>query len=240
MRILVISDIHGNADALLAVLNAIKSFDNVIVLGDLVDYGPEPEKVIDIVRSHGYTAVMGNHDYAAAFNEDCRCGPATKDLSIYTRKNITLRKLSKNDLAYLSSLPKMLELSVGARMVLCVHATPREPLFKYLYPWSPPMEINEEVLSVAGSYSAVLVGHTHHQFLRTQRSIWLINPGSVGQPRDGDPRASAALVDEEGVKFIRVKYDIDTVLRKLRDEVKQDDVYSRLASILLRGCVQLT
>jgi len=238
MRILVISDIHGNADALLAVLSSVRGVDDVIVLGDLVDYGPEPDRVVDIVKSHGYRVVMGNHDYAAAFNADCRCGPATKDLSVYTRKNITLRKLSKNDLAYLSSLPKSIEIEVGGKKILCVHATPRDPLFKYLYPWAPPVEVNEEVLSVAGSYRAVLVGHTHHQYLRTQRSIWLANPGSVGQPRDGDPRASVAILDEDGIKFLRIKYDVEAVLRKLREEVKQSDVYSRLASILVRGCVQ--
>ncbi len=239
MRILVVSDIHGNIDALKAVVNSIKNIDNVIVLGDLVDYGPDPDLVVDFVREHGYAVVMGNHDFAAAYNEDCRCGPATKELSVYTRKNITLRKLSRSDLQYLSSLPKELTIELGSRRVLCVHATPRDPLFRYLYPWASPTDVKEEIASIAQGYDLILLGHVHHQYLRMHRGLWIANPGSVGQPRDGDPRAAVAIASENGITFTRVKYDIEPVLRKLREVIDREDIYARLSLILREGCVQV-
>ncbi len=237
MRLLVVSDVHGNAVALRTVLEKIPRYDEVVVLGDLVDYGPDPDEALDIVKSGAFKVVMGNHDFAAAFNEDCRCGPSTKDLSILTRKSITLRKLSKNDLAYLASLPRKLELTIDARKLVCVHATLRDNLFQYLYPWSSPADFKREILEYVGEQTVVFVGHTHHQFLRSQRSVWIANPGSVGQPRDGDPRAAAAILSEDGVLFLRIRYDIDKVIEKLRNELGDTNAFRRLATILRQGMV---
>ncbi len=224
MNILVLSDIHANIDALKAILQNVKNLDEVIILGDLVDYGPDPDLVVDFVRSHGFRIVMCNHDFAAAFNEDCRCGTATKDLSVYTRKNITLRKLSGNDLKYLASLPKTIELDTPLGKALCIHATPRDPLFKYLYPWATPSEIRNEVLSTTLKYNIVLLGHSHHQYLRSQRGTWIANPGSVGQPRDGDPRAPALILSNDSIEFIRIKYDVDSVVKKLKELIADDAI----------------
>jgi len=238
MKFLIISDIHGNAIALKTVLEVVPSYDDVIVLGDLVDYGPDPDEVVDIVRSEQFKVVMGNHDYAAAFNEDCRCGPATKDLSVITRKNITLKKLDRNALSYLASLPRKLELRTDLGKAICVHATLRDNLFRYLYPWSSPADLKNEILEFVEGSAVVLIGHTHHQFLRSQRGVWIANPGSVGQPRDGDPRAAAAILDDEGLKFLRVRYDVEKVVDRLKRELGDTDVFKRLASLLRYGYVQ--
>ena len=235
MRLLVLADIHANYEALKAVLEKVRGVDGVIVVGDLVDYGPDPDKVLDVVRTLGAKVVRGNHDEAVGRGVDCRCGPATRDLSIYTRANISLKKLGQDDRRYLASLPLrvIVETPMGRAMV--VHATPRDPLYRYVYPWTSPEELDEEFRGE--EVDLYIVGHSHHQTLRVHRGIHIVNPGSVGQPRDGDPRAAAAIISEEGVEFIRIKYDIDRVVRRLREEIQDDRVFERLASILRSGSV---
>jgi len=105
MRVLLISDVHGNYDALKSVLESARGFDYVWVLGDLVDYGPEPHMVMDSVREiKPEVLLMGNHDYAVAYNTDCRCGQELHDLSMYTRLNISYRLLTRDQLDWLRNL----------------------------------------------------------------------------------------------------------------------------------------
>jgi len=92
-RLLILSDIHGNMPALEKILESIEKYDDVIVLGDLVDYGLHPGEVIDLLKSIGAKIVRGNHDHAAAYRVDCRCGEATHWLSVWFRENITLELL---------------------------------------------------------------------------------------------------------------------------------------------------
>ncbi len=233
MRVLVMSDIHGNAEALKAVIDDARDYDDVIILGDLVDYGPEPGKVIDEVRSLGARAIRGNHDEAAVMGIDCRAGPSLHEVSVYTREKITLAQLSRADKAWLGSLPYEIKLDLGPNEVVAVHASIKDKLFKYLYPWLGD-EVIEDYIPLHGG--AVLVGHTHYQFLRpTGFGLKVVNPGSVGQPRDGDWRAAYLLVSEEGISFRRVKYDVNTVLNKLKELVDVRKYYEVLARILLRG-----
>ncbi len=235
MRWLVISDIHGNHEALTSVLNSAPRHDSVLVLGDLVDYGPDPDLVIDVVKELGAVVIMGNHDYAVAEKSDCRAGPSLHEASVYTRSEITLKKISRNDVKWLSSLPKHLVMDLGGFEAIVTHATPRDPLFKYLQPWLND-EVFREFVGEEGP-DFVIVGHTHRRFLRpTSFGKVVVNPGSVGQPRDGDWRASYAVVGDDGsVQFFRVKYDVEATLRKLRSSVSRDDIFERLASILRRG-----
>jgi len=231
----VLADIHANYEALKAVLESVKGVDSVVVVGDLVDYGPDPDKVLDIVRSLGAKVVRGNHDEAVGRGVDCRCGPATRELSIYTRANISLKKLGQDDRRYLASLPLrvIIETPIGRAMV--VHATPRDPLYRYIYPWAAPETLDEEFRSE--EVDLYIVGHSHYQMLRVHRGIHIVNPGSVGQPRDGDPRAAAAIVSEEGVEFLRIRYDVERVVKRLREEVQDARILERLVSILRRGSV---
>ncbi|MET1127786.1 MAG: metallophosphoesterase family protein, partial [Thermoproteota archaeon] len=228
MRILVVSDIHGNLHALRAVLNAARGWDEVIVLGDLVDYGPHPAEVIDSVRELGAKVVRGNHDHAVAYGVDCRCGEEVRWLSVWFRENVTLKLVSRNDIDYLRKLPLMEELGLGSSRAYAVHGSPRNPLYGYLYPWLNPDEACSMLrrpsmrLRPSGDNrecpkGLYLVGHTHHQFYRIVYGAIVVNPGSVGQPRDGDPRAAFAIIDadRQSIELYRVEYDFEKTIRDL-------------------------
>lgn len=245
-RILLISDIHANHDSLKAVLENARNYDEVVVLGDLVDYGPDPDLVIDEVRLTGAKIIKGNHDEAVGKNVDCKCGHELHDVSEYTKKEISMKKLSDNDREFLSSLPEILKIYQVEPQLILVHGTLQQPLYGYLYPWLS----NEEIclsLQEKKTYrlsmgkkectltdSVFIVGHTHHQFLRKIKRATVVNPGSVGQPRDGDARASYAIYDTttNSVTFYRVKYDIDKVLRKLRELIRDQGIYSKLVNLM--------
>jgi len=235
LKTLIISDIHGNYVALKAVLKEASGYDDVIVLGDLVDYGPDPDLVIDEVRSMNPTIVRGNHDEAVAEGVDCRAGPSMHDSSIYTRKYITLMKLGERDVRWLRSLRYSVTKYLGSNRLFIAHASVKDYLYKYLYPW-----MNEDdarnYLWVEG-FNYVIIGHTHYQFLRpTTFGIKVLNPGSVGQPRDGDWRAAYALISDSGeVTFRRVKYEVNETLSRLKGLIGGSQHYVKLSKILMTG-----
>ncbi len=247
MIVLVLSDIHGNADALKAILEEVGRWDSLWILGDLVDYGPEPHVVVDLVRElKPELILMGNHDNAVAYNVDCMCAPELHDLSEYTRREISYKLLSSEQIAWLRSLPKVAELTAGSARVYAVHGSPRNPLYGYL---RPDLLVGELLLALTPSPIAVrpkpvtadvvLVGHTHLQIDMRVYGTRIVNPGSVGQPRDGDPRTAYALVDLESwkVELRRVEYDIWGTIRKL-EQLNLDTQYLlRLKEILLSGRV---
>ncbi len=242
-RILLISDIHGNYEALKAVLNDAHSlrFDEVVVLGDLVDYGPDPDLVVDEVRSlKPRVVVRGNHDHAVGYGVDCGCGPATHAASVYTREEISLKKLSSNDVKWLASLPTGATLkALGFEGALAVHATPAEELHDYLYPWFSDDRVASSLKGFEGP--ALLVGHTHYQFaVRRLGRYLIVNPGSVGQPRDGDPRAAYAIIDDESttITFRRVRYDVNATVRKLESLVKVGEHLELLRRLLRTGTLR--
>ena len=235
MRVLLISDIHGNYEALKAVIDKVGRFDDGLVLGDLVDYGPDPDTVIDLIKSLGFRVIKGNHDEAAALNIDCGCGEKTHAVSVYTRQKITLRKLSKNDLNWLRNLPY--EAVISELDAVAVRASPKNKLYAYIYPWMGKEEIHRYIgEDVSSRY--LLVGHTHYQFTEAiTNELTLLNPGSVGQPRDGDWRAAYALIDtsEGTVTMGRVKYDVSKVTKKLKEIVRNRKYLLLLSSILQNG-----
>ncbi len=255
-RTLIIADIHGNIDALDAVLKSVGRFDNVIVLGDLVDYGPAPGEVIDVVRSLGGVVVRGNHDHAAAYGVDCRCSQELHELSVWFRENVTMQLLSRTDREYLGKLPfKILMTEYSDTNIVVVHGSPSNPLYGYLHHWLPdeeikallevniritlhPSDISKNTQRHDGRHVKYVVhGHTHYQGLRIVKGTFLINPGSVGQPRDADPRAAYALVDFENsiITFGRIKYDVEKTLKRL-DEFKIPEPYlTTLRTLLATG-----
>lgn len=249
MKIAVLSDIHGNLEALMRVLNEISEYDAIVVLGDLVDYGPDPEEVVDLTREIDAITVRGNHDHAAAFNIDCGCGEKTHDISVYTREKITIPQISEDQKRYLASLPLTMSINLGDRAVALVHGSMRSPLYGYVYPWTIKEELCQRSLRMRSEiaeecdipYDIVLLGHTHHQFtIRLGRTL-IVNPGSVGQPRDGDPRASFSVIDLDGekigVNLFRVKYDIERTMRKLEARVDDKVYLEKLKRILIEGRV---
>ncbi len=246
------SDVHGNLHALRAVLSHAAGWDEILVLGDLVDYGPRPGEVIDELRGLGAKMVRGNHDHAVGYGVDCRCGEATHWLSVWFRENVTLRLLGDGDRRFLASLPLRLPVEAGGLRGEAVHGAPSNPLYEYLHPWLGEGDLCPRLrplaaLRLGGRPAAgggcprgfYLVGHTHHQFLRVAGGAVVVNPGSAGQPRDGDPRAAYALVDTEtgSVTLARVEYDVAATVRELEELGVPDPYLSALRYMLLNARV---
>ncbi|ADM28136.1 phosphodiesterase, MJ0936 family [Ignisphaera aggregans DSM 17230] len=247
MRILVISDIHGNYEALKTVLDRVE-YDYLWVLGDLVDYGPDPHLVVDTVKSLKPDIIlMGNHDYAVAYRDDCRCDPSIHWLSVYTRENISYRLLSEEQIKWLSSLERKSVRDIGGYRVMAVHGSPRNPLYGYLY---PGLSDDEKLLQLTESPFAlrprpvdvdvVVHGHTHIPNTEVVKGIKLFNPGSLGQPRDGDPRASIGVIDLDKNVFEihRIEYDVESVVKRYRDLGIEDRYLDALMYILRKASIE--
>ena len=232
MRMLVISDLHANWPALEAVLAA-EPYDHLLVVGDLVSYGPHAREVIEYVRRHAALAVRGNHDEALAHEVDCRCAPASKPLAEATRARHR-EQLTADQVAFLGGLPATASLTAGGLTLFAVHASPRDHFYRYtLTPGAPDEHLAEETSEVEADY--VLLGHTHLPLARRVGPRMLVNPGSVGQPRDGDPRASYAVIEGGDVQLKRVAYDIEQTVLDLGALGLSEDVTDRLTSILRTG-----
>jgi diadenosine tetraphosphatase ApaH/serine/threonine PP2A family protein phosphatase len=239
MRLGIVSDIHGNCVALRRVLEFLRGRDvtSYLCLGDIVGYGPEPECCVDEIRALRGPVVAGNHDYGvlgriplSAFN--AAAGAAI----IWTRS-----RLDENAISYLESLP----LTEHCDPLYLVHASPSAPdQWEYVF---SAREAEDEMRSFPGSIC--VVGHSHYPFAVEQRngvtklvhpesfvvrpdSRYLINAGSVGQPRDGNPRACCVIYDTDTRKFTfhRVEYDIRSVQRKVRKAGLPGFLADRLAN----------
>jgi putative phosphoesterase len=198
MRLGVISDIHANRVALEAVFEDMPAVDGLVCAGDVVGYNPWPGECVEFVRERSIPTVMGNHDRAVARDTGFRFNAQAKAGVEFARK-----QLDDEGLAWLSDRPESLTVADGR--VTVVHGHPADP-DRYTYPeeFSPRMLGDEDLL---------VTGHTHVQGHRTFEEGVVVNPGSVGQPRDGDPRAAYAVVDLDSltVEERRVEYDVDAV-----------------------------
>ncbi|MDP7975071.1 MAG: metallophosphoesterase family protein [TACK group archaeon] len=205
-RMLVASDPHSNVHALKAVLEAASKdrYDASVMLGDLVGYCAWPEDVLTLVRAEFDHVVMGNHDYAVSSGDY-----SGMNLLAKLSDQMNARALLPQEKAYLGSLPRLAKLQIDGRTFMLVHGSPRDPLFEYVYPNDVPG------LPPWGT-DILLLGHTHVPFWTEITCAAcghriVLNPGSVGQPRDGDPRASYAILElSEGElrpTVRRVKYD---------------------------------
>lgn len=228
MKLLIISDIHGNIEALDAVLDV--EHDAVVCLGDLVDYGPAPAECIDRIRQAGIYTIMGNHDNAVAYRVDCECGSTYKHLSIATRE-YTWEQLDDSHIEYLKGLRANMDMTFKNAIVHFTHGSPRS-MYEYILPETPDDEILEMIQNMHAD--VIVVGHSHIPFVRKVDGVTIINPGSVGQSRDKDTRASCAVFDTEtqAVKIIRCEYDIDSVCTQIREKMPHAD---ELVQILERG-----
>lgn len=231
MRVLVISDLHGNDAALRAVLDAAGSVDSILCLGDLVDYGPEPAACVDWVRRHATAVVRGNHDDALVRGIRCECSPESRGLSDATQ-NVARRQVTGESLEWLASLPAERRVELGGVRFHLVHATPRDPLFEYL---GPERASDWERAVEAADADVVLVGHTHLPMILEAGGHLVVNPGSVGQPRDGDARAAFAVFDEGVPRLARAAYDVERVVRRLGSRGIEAGTRRSLATILRSG-----
>ena len=229
MRIAVISDIHGNLDAFECVLADISSavVDTVYSLGDNVGYGPQSEEVLDLIRSHGIPSVMGNHELALSDPVLLRWFNPTARASLER----TRAMLSESSLNFIGSLPTVLT----TKQCRFVHGFPPDSPVTYLF------QVDDDALEKAFSHMAerlCFIGHTHellmissdgnhlqrHDLAQGQITLdparrYLINIGSVGQPRDGNNNAKYIIWDTDtdclDIRF--VPYDIASVVKKIMD-----------------------
>ncbi len=221
MRILLLADIHANWPALQA-LNALdEPHDLCFVLGDLVDYGLDPVPCIEWVQEHSHYTIRGNHDHAVAQRATSNGSSGYKYLTGVTRP-LTWERLNSAYLRYLGGLPVRAMLTLENTHFLLVHATPRDPLDEYA-PCDP--EVWARRLERVQA-DVICVGHTHQPYVLPVGDKLVINPGSVGQPRDGDPRACYAVWDDGQVELKRVSYRIEETVEtvassKLPDLAKQ-------------------
>ncbi|MGE0392322.1 MAG: metallophosphoesterase [Vicinamibacterales bacterium] len=239
MRALIVSDIHGNIDALTALdawMAREAPFDAVWVLGDLVDYGAAPADVIAWVRTHATAVVRGNHDHAVAFDTDCGSSPQFLPLSVATRRYFRAR-LDPADLEYLGGLPLRAEMNGphGGRTVL-VHATPADPLLGYLAA-DAPEDAWQSALRAAQPAAFVLLGHTHVPCARRIGATTVINPGSLGFPTDGEASAAFAVLDDGGAQLRRVPYDTASAAARVEALPIDAACRTRIAEVLRRGRV---
>lgn len=229
MKIAIISDIHANFDALRAFP---ENYDELWVLGDLVNYGPQPSEVVDRIMKTADIVVRGNHDHAVASTENFSWKPrwreASEAMTRYTRAILTNAQK-----AFISSLPLQLTVERRGASFFLTHATPSNPLHGHLLPDSA--EWASEV-KTAGT-DVLLVGHSHLPFIRKIGEGVVINPGSIGQPRHGNPRASYAIWDDGKCVLKTYRYPIEKTIRRIRGLSLPRIVTSDLVSILRTGSI---
>jgi putative phosphoesterase len=219
----VITDIHGNLPALEAALARIEELgiERVFCGGDLVGYGPHPNEVCRLIEQCEIPTIYGNYDYAIARDlEDCGCAYVTPhDRELGQRSvNWTLAHTSQESKDFMHDLPFDLRFPVGNVDVHLVHGSPRK-VNEYLFE-DKPARLYER-LAAAESNPVLVFGHTHKPWVHEYGGVLFVNCGSVGKPKDSDPRgAFAVLVPSEGgvtVSIERVAYDADTVAAEVRE-----------------------
>jgi putative phosphoesterase len=225
MKLLIVSDIHGNWPALEAVLRAEPDFDTVAFCGDVVDYGPHPARCLRWVAEHVEHRVRGNHDNALGFGVDCRCMGSFREASIVTRA-WHQTQVSTADRRFLQKLPTLDWFEWQGRHFRMAHATPQGDLFEYL----PMEEWRARVEGLDADF--VLLGHTHIQGARTFGRTTVVNPGSVGLARDGGGEACYAIFDGHAMTLKRIPYDVECTVADLRATPLPSRVIERLAAVL--------
>ena len=222
----VISDVHSNAEALRSVLRDInkRQVPDIFFLGDAVGYGPEPNESVELLKSECKSIIAGNHDWGVlglaetgSFNEYARIALAWTRGVLTPDNNEILRTA-------------MLKSEISEMDITLVHATPCEPeKWHYLLTLSEA-EVNFKYINT----DICFIGHSHRPFIiemspsgklktnkqemyKREGSRYIINAGSIGQPRDGDPRASYAIVEEGRIELVRVPYDIQSTQKKMAE-----------------------
>ena len=258
MQTAVISDIHGNAEAFKRVLEAIDraGIERIISLGDIIGYGPDPMECLDLVRERCEWSLMGNHDFGVLY-EPTNFNDVAEQAAYWTREQLDnepdeAKRAERYD--YLGRLRVRVADSVpgcGAS-VLAVHGSPRRPINEYVFS-EDVQQAPEKLESIFERIDQLCIcGHTHvpgvftdepdfyapselgekpvYTFSEGEKAI--INVGSVGQPRDLDPRASYAVFDEGRVEFCRVEYDASVTAERIR---AVEQLHDYLADRILKG-----
>ena len=241
MRILIVSDIHANLVAFEKVIADAGTFDRVWCLGDVVGYGPEPNACVERLRGFDLLCLAGNHDWAVLDKLDLEeFNPDARRAAMWTREQLNVRNLD-----WLHALPERVPTQLDKFTL--IHGSPRYPIWEYVL--TPAVaRFNFEYFDTP----ICLMGHTHvpvvYRYIADERRATaesfiegtpvsvengkkMINPGSVGQPRDGDPRAAYAILDTDAqtITHHRVEYDIEATQKKMRQAELPERLIMRLS-----------
>jgi putative phosphoesterase len=221
VRVAALSDIHANLHALQAVWEDLERQkpDAVYCLGDLVGYGAYPNEVIDFIRQRQVPTVMGNYDEGVGFDlHECGCAYTRPDERL--RGDLSLRwtqaHTAPDGKQFLQGLLIQLRLEQRPPKLLLVHGSPRK-INEYLYEDRPPATF--ERITLLAAADVLVFGHTHLPYQKWVRSTLLVNAGSVGKPKDGDPRAGYALIElgrRPRAQVRRVAYDVEAAARAVQ------------------------
>lgn len=241
MKYGIISDIHSNYDALQAVLKKLEDVDRILCPGDIVGYGPDPEKCCEALRSLNCSTVIGNHDAAlSGWIDWAWFNPYAKEAAAHNRK-----ALNESDINYLKTLPP----TYLADEFIMVHGSLAEPMsFPYVFSPSTARPCFEEMKD----YTLCFIGHTHVSEIYVQRFgelgvdqfafakggkldlkpgfRYIVNCGSVGQPRDGNKNAACGIYDSDAnsIEIMRIEYHINAVQARMRKENLPEFLINRL------------
>jgi putative phosphoesterase len=227
-RVAFVSDVHSNLEALEAVLDEVGRL-KVYCCGDIVGYGASPNEVVRILRDIGAMCVLGNHDQASVTGDVGDFNPRAAMAAIWTSNH-----LSDENRAFLGSLPSEATADIGGRRLYMAHGSPDDTMWEYVLP-STHSDLFDYYLQKVGA-DVMALGHTHRSFQwRSEDGRLVFNPGSVGQPRTGDIRASFAILGVEAgevqLEVRQVEYDVERAVRK----IVESGLPPSLASQLLSG-----
>jgi putative phosphoesterase len=220
-RVAVITDIHANMPALEASLSALEDLgtDAVYCGGDLVGYGPHPNEVCAVIKDRGIPTIYGNYDYAIARDmKDCGCAYRDAHDRALGERSIawTVAHTDQGAKEFMRGLPFDLRFQLGDARVRLVHGSPRK-VNEYLFE-DKPARLYER-LAAQADCDVLVFGHTHKPWIREYGGVLFVNCGSVGKPKDGDPRAAFALLtlSRQGIRasIERVAYDAGAVAQEV-------------------------
>lgn len=237
IRLALISDIHGNIEALKSVLEDIASRNiddkNIYCVGDLVGYGPRPNEVIKMIKENNIQTILGNYDEAVGFYlPTCGCNIDSPDAKIKSKNSLgwSILNTSEENKEFLRSIEEQISIEIVGYNILFTHGSPfsiNDYVFEY------DVEKQEEIADGLDE-DIIIFGHTHKPYCKEVNGKFFINTGSVGRPKDGDNRACYCILElgeKINVEFVRVQYDVEKVAK----EIENSDLLNIFAEILRKG-----
>lgn len=214
MKIGLVSDIHSNMPAMEKVISELekRNVEKILCAGDLVGYYTRPNEVVDRIREKDITCVKGNHDQGIEGGE-FRFNPKARKALRYSKE-----KLSHENQAFLRELDKRKRITLDDQDIFMAHGSPRRPVEEYVM----PKNADKSLLNYFDEKpDTIVLGHTHKAFNKEVRGVKIVNPGSAGKPRDGDSRASFAVLDtgDNSVDRFRTEYDNGKLVNEVGEEL---------------------
>ena len=211
MLVGLIADVHSNSVALKAVLSAMDDMgvEKILHAGDIIGYNPYPDETVELFKKNSIVTILGNHDRALISGDTSGFNPYAAASLKWTRST-----LSPENFSYITALKERESLLIDKTRVLLAHGSPRDA-DEYIFPGNATPQLLEAVKG-----GVLVLGHTHIQFKKEYPEGMIVNPGSVGQPRDEDPSAAFAVLDAISgeIKLRRASYDIEKLIEDLLSE----------------------